>query len=123
MSRPRIVYDDDCGFCAWCVERALEHGDFEPVGFSELTDEERSRLPTDYERTVHLLTDDAVYSAGKAVERIGVQTVPEFRDAADVLGSFEEYRSVRERAYRWVADRRGLWGQVLSAAPPRRSER
>lgn len=39
------------------------------VGFSELTNEMRARLPPDFERCAHLVTDARVYSCGEAMER------------------------------------------------------
>ncbi|GGL29787.1 thiol-disulfide oxidoreductase [Halarchaeum grantii] len=117
---PRLVYDDDCGFCTWCAERALEVGEFEAVGFSELTPDQRARLPADYETSAHLLTDDAVYSAGEAVEQALVRMVPELGGVVSELREFELYREVREGLYRWGADHRDWWGKIVSATPPAR---
>ncbi|WP_435100966.1 DCC1-like thiol-disulfide oxidoreductase family protein [Halarchaeum sp. P4] len=115
---PRLVYDDDCGFCTWCAEQALEHGEFEAVGFSELTPDQKARLPDDYETSTHLLTDDAVYSAGEAVEQALVRMFPELEGVVDELREFELYRDVREGLYRWGANRRDWWGKIVSATPP-----
>jgi len=120
---PRLVYDDDCGFCTWCVERALDYGEFEPVGFSELTPDQRARLPDDYETSAHLLTDSAVYSAGEAVEQALVRMFPELAGVVDELRAFATYRTLRERLYRWGADHRDWWGSVVSACPPARRNR
>ncbi|GGN11418.1 DCC1-like thiol-disulfide oxidoreductase family protein [Halarchaeum nitratireducens] len=117
---PRLVYDDDCGFCTWCVERALDRGDFEPVGFSELSPDQRARLPEEYETSAHLLTDDAVYSAGEAVEQTVVRLYPELEPLVEELRAFETYRELREGLYRWGADRRSWWGKIVRACPPAR---
>ena len=117
---PRLVYDDDCGFCTWCVERALDWGNFEPVGFSELSPDQRARLPEEYENSAHLLTDEAVYSAGEAVEQTVVRLYPELEPLVDELRAFESYRELREGLYRWGADRRGWWGKIVRACPPAR---
>lgn len=117
---PRIVYDDDCGFCTWCVERALDRGDFEPVGFSELTPDQRARLPDGYETSTHLLTDTAAYSAGEAVEQVLVRLYPELEPLVDELREFETYRKIREGLYRWGADRRSWWGKIVRSCPPAR---
>lgn len=113
QTTPRIVYDDDCGFCTWTATFADRHGDFELVGFSELTREEKVRLPVDYERCVHLLADGDVYSCGEATEQVLARLDPTARQLFDVLRGFPGYAGTREKAYRWVADRRALWGKVV----------
>ncbi|KTG08118.1 thiol-disulfide oxidoreductase [Haloprofundus marisrubri] len=114
MSSPRLVYDDDCGFCTWCVVVADRYGEFELVGFAELTDDQLARLPDDYERCAHLLTDETVYSCGAAAEQTLAALHPVFAGAFSLLRHVPTYRSVRERLYRWTADRRALWGRFVS---------
>jgi predicted DCC family thiol-disulfide oxidoreductase YuxK len=114
---PYLVYDDDCGFCTWWAELFDDMGDVELVGFSELDEETEALLPENYEECAHLVTDETIYSCGEAVEqafvqsRIGKPTAPLF----DLLGQSAVYEDVREGSYRRVADRRDLWGKVLSA--------
>ncbi len=67
---PRLVYDDDCGFCTWVAEYADDHGEFELVGFSDLTPDQRARLPANFEECAHLLTHERVYSCGAAMEEV-----------------------------------------------------
>jgi len=123
--RPTIVYDDDCGFCAWSVEYALSNGDFSVVGFLELTDEQRDRLPEDYERCVHLLFKDAVYSCGAATEA----ALARLSGPAGATGrTFRSLpvgvrRAVRERFYRLAADNRGRLGSLVRRDPPSRGGR
>ena len=71
---PRLVYNDDCGFCKWAVRWLLRFGEFDPVGYGELTPDEKARLPDEYDDCMHLLTDDAVYSCGEAFEQCLVRT-------------------------------------------------
>ncbi len=117
-SPPRLVYDDDCGFCTWCAEWAVDHGTFDPVGFAELTPEDRERLPDDYENCVHLLTDDAVYSCGKATEEVLARSDAAPSEVFDFLRNFSDYERLRENLYRQVANRRDWLGKVVSANPP-----
>ncbi len=117
---PRLVYDDDCGFCSWSARVALRFGEFEPVGFSELTPDRRARLPGDYDRCAHLLTDDAVHSCGAAAERSLERMFPPLAPVFARLRSVPGYAGVRERLYRLLADNRGLLGRFRSASPPRR---
>lgn len=115
---PRLVYDDQCGFCTWCTEFALRRGDFAAVGFSELTPDQRARLPRDYETMAHLLTDDAVYSGGAAVEQALARIYPLLDPVFDALRSIPGYAWLREKLYRFGADRRDVLGKLRSSSPP-----
>lgn len=114
MAVPRLVYDDNCGFCMYMVRWLLRFGEFDPVGFGELTPDQKARLPEEYEGCMHLLTDDAVYSCGHALEqcvrRCGV--VGRYLVATASLLPYWEW--IRERGYRFVADRRAIWGRYRS---------
>ncbi|WP_276259814.1 DCC1-like thiol-disulfide oxidoreductase family protein [Haloglomus litoreum] len=117
-----LVYDDDCGFCSWWAAIAAEYTDLGIVGFGALTDEERARLPDDYEDCAHLLTEDEVRSCGAAIEavldRLGV--LP--RELRLFLNQTADYGPLRERLYRAAADRRAWWGRFVSEEPPERRE-
>ncbi|UPW01144.1 DUF393 domain-containing protein [Halorussus gelatinilyticus] len=122
MSDATLVYDDDCGFCTWWADFFERRSDLEVVGFSELTDDQRTRLPDDYETCSHLLADGEVYSCGESLEQALVRS-----DVADELGplvgflrNFADYEELRESAYRAVADHRGELGSVVSKTPPAR---
>jgi predicted DCC family thiol-disulfide oxidoreductase YuxK len=122
METVTLVYDDDCGFCSWVAAFVARRSEMGIVGFSELGDEERNRLPEDYENSVHLLTDGGIYSGGEAtqiaLERAGV--LP--REVRTFLDQFEDYGPFRERLYREATDRREVWGKFFSADPPERRE-
>ena len=122
---PKLVYDDDCRFCTWSATFAVRRSGIQPVRLSEvragestLTDDERRRLPADYEECAHLVTDDAVYSCGAATERALViaGTVPS--DFVDFLGQFEDYERLRETVYRLTSDNRDLVAKVVGKDPP-----
>ena len=117
-ARPRLVYDDDCGFCTWWTEWAVLNGEFEPRGFSALSDAERDRLPDDWEDCVHLLTDGTVYSCGAATEEVLARTDTIPPTILGFLNGFSDYERLREKLYRAAADRRDLLGKVVSAEPP-----
>jgi predicted DCC family thiol-disulfide oxidoreductase YuxK len=122
MTDDILVYDDDCGFCTWWADYFGRRADLELVGFGELTDDQRERLPEDFESCAHLLTDEAVYSCGAAAERVLARAdVPPGADEfAQFFRQFEDYERLRERLYRELADRRELWGQLLSKDSVRR---
>jgi predicted DCC family thiol-disulfide oxidoreductase YuxK len=116
VSNDAFVYDDDCGFCTWWADYFVDRTALEPVAFSALTDDQLDRLPEDYEECAHLLTDDAVYSCGAAIERAmaRAEVPPGSDDVFGFLRQFSDYQQGRERLYRAVADRRDTWGQFLS---------
>ncbi|WP_232703409.1 thiol-disulfide oxidoreductase DCC family protein [Halobacterium wangiae] len=117
---PRVVFDDDCGFCTWCANWAARHGDVETVGFEQLTPDQLARLPEDWENCTHFLTDDAVYSCGEAVERALVHDFPVLGPVFAVLRAIPGYAWLRERLYRFGADRRVLLGKLARDDPPAR---
>jgi predicted DCC family thiol-disulfide oxidoreductase YuxK len=120
MSSDAFVYDDDCGFCTWWADFFVQRTDLEAVGFEELTDQQLERLPDDYESCAHLIADGTVYSCGAAIEQslVRADLPPGSEQLVRFLGQFEDYERLRERLYREVADRRGLWGQFLSKDRP-----
>lgn len=116
--QPRLVYDDDCGFCTWCADWAVRNGDFEPAGFSELTPDEQHRLPDEYEDCVHLIADETVYSCGKATEEVLLRMGKLPTEPFTFLNGFADYERLREDVYRFVADHRDQLGKVVSADAP-----
>jgi predicted DCC family thiol-disulfide oxidoreductase YuxK len=116
----RLVFNDDCGFCTWCANFAVRHGDVEKVGFQALTPDQLARLPDDYEDCTHLLTDDAVYSCGEAVERALVHDFPVLAPVFAALRLVPGYAWLRERLYRLGADRRDWLGKIVRDEPPAR---
>lgn len=124
MAPPTLVYDDDCGFCTWWADLFAANSTFRIVGFSSLTPALRDRLPDDYERCAHFVTDERVYSCGEAVEVALARSdlVPEWVPHTG-LGEFDPYVQLRERGYRWVADNRATLGKIVSKRPPARGDR
>ncbi|QSG07205.1 DCC1-like thiol-disulfide oxidoreductase family protein [Halapricum desulfuricans] len=124
MSDATLIYDDACGFCTWAAEFVAERSDVELVGFSELDEQTRQRLPADYEDCAHLIIDGAVYSCGAAMERAFVQTDlgDDLAPVVRFLDQFDDYTRVRERLYREVADRRDALGSIVSREPPARRQ-
>ncbi|MFC6961171.1 thiol-disulfide oxidoreductase DCC family protein [Halocatena marina] len=115
---PVLVYDDDCGFCTWCAAWVVRHGSLDAVGFANLTADDRSRLPDDYEACAHLITTDSVYSCGAAAEWAIARTYPELQPLFCAFRLLPGYSSVRERLYRFLANRRSWLGKILSAESP-----
>lgn len=113
----QFVYDDDCGFCTWWAEFFAEVTSVDLAGFSEIDEDLRQRLPDDYEECAHLVTDEAVYSCGEAIEQTVTRSTVG-RPAEPLIDLFRQsalYENVREGSYRQVADRRALWGKILTS--------
>lgn len=117
-----FVYDDQCGFCSWWASFFARRTQMGIVGFSELTDDERERLPEDYEECAHLLTDEAEFSCGAAIEEGLVRAGALPDDVPKFFRQFTDYPTYRERLYREAAERRDAWGFFVSEEPPARRE-
>ncbi|MFB6117376.1 DCC1-like thiol-disulfide oxidoreductase family protein [Halosegnis sp.] len=116
-----FAYDDECGFCTWCAEQLIEHSELDVIGFSDLTDEQRARLPDDWEEGAHLFTDERVYSHGEAIEQAFARSdvaPPGTDGAVGFLRQFRDYNRLREKLYREAADRRDIWGKLVRRDEP-----
>lgn len=124
MTEPVLVFDDDCGFCTYWAEFFADHADLPIVGFSDLEDDLRERLPEDYEDCSHLVTEQRVYSCGASIEEafrrsdVGRPLAP----VIESLRKFGPYNDLREWGYRWAAEHRTLLGKVTSRTPPARRD-
>ncbi|MFH5801719.1 DCC1-like thiol-disulfide oxidoreductase family protein [Haladaptatus sp. CMAA 1911] len=119
MPDETLIYDDGCGFCTWWAEFFGDRSDIRIVGFSDLSKDERSRLPDDYEECAHLVTDGGRYSCGAAMEQTFVRSKfgTSVHPLVSFLRNFEEYSGIREDVYREIAERRDTLATVLSKEP------
>lgn len=83
------------------------------VGFSELTDDLRARLPPDHEDCAHFVTDETTYSCGAAMERAYERTGLLPSQFFPLFRRVPGYVPVREFVYRVVASNRPLISQLL----------
>jgi len=118
LDRPIVLFDGDCGFCRFWVERwrARTRGlvDFAPA------QQEASRFPQVTEqawrRSVQLVTPAGeVYSAAEAVFRT-LAYVPGYRWMLGMYRYVPGTRPLAEAAYRLVADHRNFFSKVLAIA-------
>jgi len=117
METPVLVYDDDCGFCTWWAEFFEDTAELRIVGYSDLTDDLRARLPDEYEDCSHFVTESAVYSCGASVEQAFVRSEVgrPLRSTVALLNQHDSYAALREWGYRHVAHNRALAGKVMSS--------
>ncbi|MFB6360985.1 MAG: DCC1-like thiol-disulfide oxidoreductase family protein, partial [Halobacteriales archaeon] len=103
MPRDRLVYDDDCGFCTYAAFWVVEHGaDLELVAFSELSAADRERLPPNWRRCAHLLTEEGRFSCGEAMTRAYERSAGPFAGWLPYLRRVPGFAVVRELGYRVV---------------------
>jgi predicted DCC family thiol-disulfide oxidoreductase YuxK len=119
MGRDRLVYDDDCGFCTYAALWVVERGaDVELVAFSELSNADRERLPPDWERCAHLLTEEGRFSCGASMTRAYERTDGPFARWLPYLRRVPGFAVVRELAYRVVAANRDWFGRHVGTRTP-----
>lgn len=120
MSHPVFVYDDDCDFCTWWAAVFEDHADVRTVGFSDLDEDLRERLPAEYESCSHFVTAESVRSCGASIEAallrtsLGTLASP----LIERLRQYGWYHGAREWAYRRGANNRDRLGRILSKTPP-----
>jgi predicted DCC family thiol-disulfide oxidoreductase YuxK len=125
MASAVILYDEDCGFCRWCLAKLLawdRRGRLRPVplGTPE-ADSILGEMPRDRQMSSwHLLDSDGrLYSAGAGFPPL-FRLLPGGRPLAALTGRAPR---LSERGYRWVADRRSRFGRLLSEGAKRRADR
>jgi predicted DCC family thiol-disulfide oxidoreductase YuxK len=113
--RAAVLYDEDCGFCKWSLNRILRwdrRGRLRPVAIQS---EEGARLLAPVDDSIRLdswhlaLPSGEVVSAGAALAPLA-ELLPGGRPLAFLARRFP--RTV-ERGYRFVADHRDRFGKLV----------
>ncbi len=118
MTQAVLVYDGECGFCRWSVEKVLAWDRNNHIRPLALQDPEAERVlarvePAARVTSWHLATPDGhVYSAGAAAAPL-IRLLPGGKLLARLLARFPR---ATDRAYRWVARNRDHVGRVVGAA-------
>lgn len=110
--RPLLVYDDDCGVCTRAAVWLVERDGIDLIGYSEVGEDLVERLPKDWRRCAHLVTDDGVYSCGDAMERAFLRTDHWATGPVGIARSVPGYPRLREFGYRVFADNRAIAGRL-----------
>jgi predicted DCC family thiol-disulfide oxidoreductase YuxK len=129
MKRSILLYDSDCGFCRWSVDKVLAWDRRQRLRPLALQDPEADALLPGMDEgqklgSWHLVTEDGrVFSAGAAAPPL-LRLLPGGRVPAAVLAAFP---ALTNRAYQLVArnrDRLGrLVGQSACSVDPSRRHR
>jgi predicted DCC family thiol-disulfide oxidoreductase YuxK len=115
MKSATLLYDSDCGFCRWSVDKILawdRRARLRPVA---LQDPEANRLlgPMDADTKMaswHLVTADGRVLSGGAAASPLFRLLPGGRPLAALLSMFP---GVTDRAYRMVARNRDRLGRMV----------
>jgi predicted DCC family thiol-disulfide oxidoreductase YuxK len=111
-----LLYDADCGFCRWAVDKLLAWDRAGRLRPAALQSPEADRLlPGLDEETKmaswHLVIDGNVYSGGAAAAPL-LRLLPGGRPVAPVVAAFP---GMTDRAYRLVARNRDRFGRLAGA--------
>jgi predicted DCC family thiol-disulfide oxidoreductase YuxK len=109
-----LLYDADCGFCRWSVDRVLAWDRRNRLRAVALQDAEADRvLPgIDAEAKMgswHLVTPDGHVFSGGAVAPPLLRLLPGGRPLAAIAAAFP---GLTERGYRWVSRNRDRFGRL-----------
>jgi predicted DCC family thiol-disulfide oxidoreductase YuxK len=127
--KPVLLYDSDCGFCRWSVDKILAWDRRGRLRSMELQDPEAGSLLGEMDEEAkmsswHLVMPDGrVYSAGAAAPPL-LRLLRGGKPLAAVLAAFPR---ITERAYRTVAGNRDFFGRLVGQTAcqvdPRRRNR
>ena len=120
-----LLYDADCGFCRWALGKLLawdRRGALRPV---TLQSPEAERLlagmpPEERMASWHLVdAEGRLQSAGAGFAPL-LRLLPGGSPLAAIAARAPR---TTERAYRWVAGHRSLWGKLVTKGAKRRADR
>ena len=110
-----MLYDDDCGFCKWSLDKILAWDRRRRLRPVAIQSEEGQRLLAEIPERERLdswhlvLPSGEVRSAGAGAEPLA-RLLPGGRPLAWLFGRFP---GITERAYRYVADHRDRFGRLV----------
>jgi predicted DCC family thiol-disulfide oxidoreductase YuxK len=115
VERHVVLYDEDCGFCRWSLDRLLRWDRRGHLRAAPIQGEEADGLLADLSEQArlaswHLVTPDGRRCSGAAAAGPTARLLP-----AGALVAFlaESFPRITDRAYRWVARNRDTLGRRL----------
>jgi predicted DCC family thiol-disulfide oxidoreductase YuxK len=116
MSEAVLLYDADCGFCRWAIDKLLAWDRAGRLRPAALQGPEADRLLSGMSEeqrmgSWHLVVDGDVYSGGAAAAPL-LRLLPGGGPLAPVVAAFP---GMSDRAYRLVARNRDLFGRLAGA--------
>lgn len=115
MERHIVLYDEDCGFCRWSLDRLLRWDRRDNLRAAPIQSDEGDRVLADLSEQArlsawHLVTPDGRRYSGGAATGPMARLLPAGAPVALLAGTFP--RST-DRLYRWVARNRDTLGRRL----------
>lgn len=115
MDRYLVLYDADCGFCRWSLDRLLRWDRDGRLRAAPIQGEEGEKVladlrPEDRLDSWHLLTPDGRRFSGGAATDPLARLLPACAPVAFVAETFPR---TTERLYRWIARNRDELGRRL----------
>jgi predicted DCC family thiol-disulfide oxidoreductase YuxK len=115
MERHLVLYDEDCGFCRWSLDRLLRWDRHGRLRATPIQSEEGDRLLADLSEedrlaSWHLVTPGGRRYSGGAAAGPMARLLPA---GAPVALLVETFPRTTDRLYRWVARNRDSLGRRL----------
>lgn len=115
MERYVVLYDEECGFCRWALDRLLRWDRRENLRAAPIQSDEGDRLLGDLSERArlsswHLVTPDGRRHSGGAASAPLARLLP---FGAPVALLAEAFPRITDRLYRWVARNRETLGRRL----------
>ena len=124
MPTATLIYDEDCGFCRWCLGKVLSwdrRAEVRPVPLGSV---EAGRLLAAIPRedqfaSWHLVDEEGtVHSAGAGFPPL-LRLLPGGGPFAAITGRAPR---LTDRGYRFVAGNRSRWGRLVTDGAKRRAD-
>lgn len=112
-----ILYDKDCGFCKWSLDRILRWDRSRRLRPVPIQSDEGERLLATLEPEArldswHLVRDGQLFSGGAAAAPLA-RLLPGGRPLAYV---FDTFPGLTDATYRYIARHRSRWARLLRIA-------
>jgi predicted DCC family thiol-disulfide oxidoreductase YuxK len=117
-----VIYDADCGFCRWSLAVLLSVAPARPLKLGTTAADELLADLSMEQRIAswHLVDDSGTRTSAGAALAPALALAPGGRIPASLLARMP---GLTERAYRWVAARRGRIGRLVPARARRWADR
>jgi predicted DCC family thiol-disulfide oxidoreductase YuxK len=118
-----ILYDADCGFCAWLLSTLLRWdraARLQPIALQRSEADELLQALTPAERTAswHLISPSGERSSGGAAVPPLLRALPAGRIPAT---AFARFPRLTDRGYRWVAEHRSQLSRLVPSSAKQRA--
>jgi predicted DCC family thiol-disulfide oxidoreductase YuxK len=124
MADATLLYDSDCGFCRWSLAKVLAWDRRRSIRPLALQSNEAERLLGDMPEekrmgSWHLVDGNGtLHSAGAAFPGL-FRLLP---GGSPLAALTSRAPRLTDRAYRWVAGHRSLWGRLVTEGAKRRAD-